>query len=150
MQNNIIIRKARLIDIDILCDLLSGLFAVETDFNAGYRKQDRALYLLINDDNKDVFVAADGAVIAGMITGQTVVSTAAGGLSVLLEDLFVVPGYRGKGIATMLMRHLLLWGKAKGAVRVQLVADERNPAALDLYKKAGFALSNMRGLYKFI
>jgi ribosomal protein S18 acetylase RimI-like enzyme len=150
MNNNITIRKAEEHDIDTMCLLLAGLFAIETDFETDVQKQRNALNLLIMDDDKAVFVAMSDQSIIGMITGQLVVSTAAGGYSVLLEDLFVMPEYRGKGIASMLIRYLLSWGKAKGAVRIQLVADENNSAALELYKKTGFSVSSMRGLYKII
>jgi GNAT superfamily N-acetyltransferase len=150
MHNQIVIRKAEEHDIDAMCLLLAGLFAIETDFESDVQKQRNALNLLIKDDNKAAFVAMSGHTIFGMITGQLVVSTAGGGYSVLLEDLFVIPEYRGKGIASMLIKHIISWGKDKGAIRVQLVADERNSAALELYKKAGFSRSSMRGLYKMI
>jgi GNAT superfamily N-acetyltransferase len=150
MHNQIVIRKAEERDINAMCLLLAGLFAIETDFETDVQKQRNALNLLIKDNNKAAFVTMSNQSIFGMITGQLVVSTAAGGYSILLEDLFVIPEYRGKGIASILIQNIISWGKTKGAVRVQLVADEKNSAALELYKKTGFSQSSMCGLYKMI
>jgi GNAT superfamily N-acetyltransferase len=148
---SIIIRNAIEDDIDYMCEMLAGIFLIETDFKKDTTIQRRALTLLLRDkDNKTALVAENDSMTAGMITGQLVVSSAVGGYSILLEDLFVIPEYRTRGIASMLIRHLISWGKTKGAVRVQLVADNRNPAAMKLYKNAGFLSSNMRGLYKMI
>lgn len=147
---DIIIRKAAESDIDSMCRMLAGLFSIEADFKADYAKQKRALELLLADNSRTALIADCDFLCAGMITGQLVVSTASGGYSVLIEDLFVMPEFRSKGIASMLLRHINLWGRANGAVRAQLVADKENAPALDLYKKLGFNSGRMIGIYKEI
>ncbi len=146
---NITIRNAVQNDIECMCQMLAGLFSIETDFKANAHNQTAALNLLLRDcNNKAAFIAECGSVTAGMITGQLVVSTAAGGYSVLLEDLFVLPGYRRKGIASMLINQLSFWAKSKSAIRIHLVADKKNTAVLNLYRNTGFFISSMTGLYK--
>jgi len=145
------IRSATVKDAEKLALLLSQLFMLEKDFQVDNKKQVKALKLLIEDPNRgSVFVAEKGNDIIGMVTAQLLVSTAIGGLSVLLEDLFVEKQYRTTGIGLKLVDALINWGKSKGALRVQLVADKTNEAALKFYSKTGFDKSRMVGLYKEI
>jgi GNAT superfamily N-acetyltransferase len=148
---SVIFRKANEHDKNSMCDMLAALFSIETDFKIDADKHRHGLDLLLRDNESRIAILAEfNFRIAGMITGQLVVSTASGGYSVLIEDLFVMPDFRRFGIAAMLLREIISWGKAMGAVRAQLVADERNKPALALYKKTGFGKGSMTGLYKMI
>jgi ribosomal protein S18 acetylase RimI-like enzyme len=145
---NIIIRKAALKDINSLTALLEGLFSIETDFIFNKKKQEKALRLLINNTNdKIILVACDGDTLVGMLSGQIVVSTASGGFSVLLEDLFVQKDYRGLGIGSMLLLKITEWGHEMDCVRIQLVADKTNSQAKKFYLKHGFSATRMSGFY---
>ena len=148
-MRNIIIRNAVTSDLPIMCDMLEGLFSIETDFIIDREKQTTGLKLLMNKNGAAIMLA-DTGIPAGMITGQMVVSTAAGGYSLLIEDLYVMPNFRKQGIASMLVRHLTGWAKEQGAVRAQLVAETKNVSALAFYRKLGFSLSGMTGMYKRI
>ena len=53
-----------------------------------------------------------------------------------LEDLFVDPGYRRRGIATALVSRIAEVVRALGAERLEVTA---NPHALGFYRAAGFA-----------
>jgi len=132
-----------------MCNMLAGLFSIETCFAADHEKQTAGLELLLSGRNSIAFIADNGHA-AGMITGQLVASTAAGGYSVLIEDLFVMPEFREQGIASMLIAHLISWAKEAGAVRAQLVADVMNAPAIALYNKLGFGTGRMIGIYKMI
>ena len=83
-----------------------------------------------------------------MVSGQLVVSTAVGGYSLLLEDMFVLPQYRRKHAGRMLLEALSLWAWGKGASRIQLVADRNNHPALMFYRKNDFKQGEMVGMYK--
>jgi ribosomal protein S18 acetylase RimI-like enzyme len=145
------IRYAAFKDIDAMVDLLTQLFSIEKDFVINRNAQRAGLELVLSDAARSVICVAetDGG-IAGMVTGQLVVSTAAGGFSVLLEDMFVKPDYRSQGVGVALIRALTEWGGSKGARRIQLVADKTNEGALAFYRKADFDISRMVGLYKKI
>jgi ribosomal protein S18 acetylase RimI-like enzyme len=52
-----------------------------------------------------------------------------------LEDLFVDPGYRRRGIATALLIRIAEVIRARGAERLEVTA---NPHALEFYRAAGF------------
>ncbi len=144
----ITIRRAGKPDIDAMTSLLQELFSIETDFVIDAGKQKAGLMLLLADtDKRMVFVAADDLELAGMVTAQLVVSTAAGGHAALLEDMVVREKLRGRGIGAALFEAVQAWAAGKNAKRLQLLADERNKPALAFYKKLGFTGSRMRGFY---
>lgn len=145
------VREADQADINELCHMLGGLFSVEDDFCADYEKQKTALEILIDKKTGSIiFVAESDGGIAGMINLQKIVSTAAGGYSILLEDLYVKNKYRDSGIGGMLVNRALQWAKSEGALRIQLAADIRNKKALSFYNNNGFTISNMVLYYKYI
>jgi ribosomal protein S18 acetylase RimI-like enzyme len=59
-------------------------------------------------------------------------------------DVITAREQRGNGYADQLLRHLLLWGKAKGAQHAYLQVIADNAAALKLYDRLGF-----RRLYNY-
>jgi len=148
---NIKIREARVSDTAMLAGMLAELFSIEDDFEIDSSKQKTALNIITGGSTGGVILIAEtDSAAAGMINLQKVVSTASGGFSVLMEDLYVRPEYRKRGIGTMLVEKAVQWGKEHGAVRIQLAADSRNTPALDFYSKTGFSKSNMIFHYKFI
>jgi GNAT superfamily N-acetyltransferase len=145
---NLRIRNGESRDIETMVTFLHHLFAIEKDFMIDADKNRVGLQLLLADPHvKTIFVAVVDNAIVGMVTAQLVVSTAAGGYSVLLEDMYVTDNMRRLGIGTALMQKVQKWGDKKGALRIQLVADERNRTALMFYRRSGFQGSGMTGLY---
>ncbi len=55
-----------------------------------------------------------------------------------LENMCVVEEHRGKGIGTKLCQEFLTWSKAKGAVRMSVLASANNPETVNFYRKNGF------------
>jgi len=145
---NIRYRKATQADIKRLTQLLAGLFSLETDFVIDTAIQKAGLDLFFeHPEDKVIMVADHEGEPVGMVTGQLVISTAIGGMSVLLEDLFISKSYRGRGIGRKLFHAMQTWGTAQGARRIQLVVDERNANALGFYLHLGFRQGVMRALY---
>jgi GNAT superfamily N-acetyltransferase len=63
------------------------------------------------------------------------VSTAEGGLSLLVEDVVVQEQWRGRGVGRLLIEALSGWAKANKVSRLQLLADRNNIPALDFYRR---------------
>ena len=59
---------------------------------------------------------------------------------IYLEDLFVLPDYRRRGIATALIRHLGSHAIAQGCGRVEWSVLDWNVDAIAVYKKLGAVL----------
>ena len=132
------IRPARLQDLEPMVELLRLLFTIEEDFGYDSVKQRQGLTLLLSDERASVLVAEQDGQVVGMCTGQMVISTAEGGLSVLVEDMVISPQHRGKGIGSLLMEALAEWAASRGATRMQLLADKNNPPALAFYDRIGW------------
>lgn len=148
----IVIRIARTEDIPGMCDLLTLLFTLESDFSPDVTKQVKGLSMLISDpaERSLVIVASMGKNIIGMGTVQLVVSTAEGGMAGLVEDVVVHEDYRRMGIGLRVLSRLIEWSKQKGATRVQLLADAYNGRALDFYSGSGWTRTSLICLRKFI
>jgi len=71
----------------------------------------------------------DGSVVGFATWAET-------GGAIELEDLFVDPGYRRRGIATALVSRIAEVVRARGAERLEVTA---NPHALGFYRAVGFA-----------
>jgi GNAT superfamily N-acetyltransferase len=149
MHSSCTVRPATQADVESMQRLLAQLFAIEQDFRIDRQLQASGLRLLLADPGQRcVLLANRGSDIVGMVTGQLVVSTAAGGLSLLVEDLVVDERSRRQGIGHGLVEALEAWGRRHGALRLQLVADETNAAALHFYESHSWQRSRMVALYK--
>jgi GNAT superfamily N-acetyltransferase len=145
------IRPATSEDIPSLVELLSVLFAIETDFTLCPDRHVRGLRLLLRQVQRGhcaVLVAALGARVVGMATVQTVISTAEGARSGWIEDVVVAAELRGQGIGKQLMAAICDWARRHEVRRLQLLADRRNHTALAFYDRLGYARSHMVALRK--
>ena len=55
-----------------------------------------------------------------------------------LDNMFILPEARGKGIGSALCQEFLKWVKDKGVKRVKVVASAKNKQAIACYKRNGF------------
>lgn len=133
----ITIRHARTDDIAAMAGLLGQLFAIEADFAVNEQAQMRGLSLLLRA-GACMLVADEDGVVVGMVSIQTLISTAEGGATGLLEDLVVSEEFRGRGIGSSLLSAALAWAREQGMTRVQLLADKNNAKAIEFYNKNGF------------
>lgn len=140
------VRPARITDLPALVELLCQLFSIETDFAVRPDRHARGLRLLLGAVRRGrayVAVAERQREVVGMATVQTVVSTAEGARSGLIEDVVVRKDLRGAGIGTSLMAAIAHWARANGLARLQLLADRRNRLALTFYDRLAFQTTNM-------
>ena len=61
-----------------------------------------------------------------------------GALDAYLEELYVVPDRRGRGIGRALLEATLATAREAGATRIELGAEEDDTAARALYESCGF------------
>ncbi len=62
-----------------------------------------------------------------------------GALDAYLEELYVVPVHRGRGIGRALLESVLEVARAQGATRIDLGTSETDTAAIGLYESCGFS-----------
>ena len=132
------VRAARPTDVERMVGLLALLFALEADFRPDPARQRQGLILLLGDERARVLVAERADGVVGMCTGQLVVSTAEGGPALLVEDVVVDAGHRGRGVGSALLAALTDWARGHGVRRLQLLADGNNGPALAFYDRLGW------------
>lgn len=143
VHGKVTIRKGNKADIDTLISLLKILFAIEEDFTFNKTKQRRGLELMLDNNRGTVLVAQLESMIIGMCTGQLMISTTEGGYSVMVEDVIVLPEYRGKGVGRILITELCDWARKRDCKRLQLLADGNNLPALQFYKHLGWQTTEL-------
>jgi GNAT superfamily N-acetyltransferase len=82
-------------------------------------------------------VAESGGEIVGYSISFRSYSTFLGKPGVWLEDLFVLPSFRGKGVGKALLRTVAAKGAAAGCSRVEWAVLDWNQSAIDFYKSLG-------------
>jgi ribosomal protein S18 acetylase RimI-like enzyme len=70
------------------------------------------------------------------------------GTDLRIMDIALVPGWRGRGFGSQLLRALFQLADAEG--RSVSIHVERNNPALALYRRLGFDLEEDRGVYLFL
>ena len=98
--------------------------------------------ILMREDEKIYGLAArEGSQIVGFL--HYIVHPTAGNVKPLcfMQDIFVDPAMRGKGIAKKLLMALSDEGRKQGWARIQWLSEDTNTAAQGLYKNFGFRLN---------
>ena len=134
-------------DLPQLVALLGVLFSQEAEFVPDDTKQTRALEKILADESVGrIHVAREGGRVVAMASLVYGISTAEGGLAASFEDLIVLPGHRGKGVATALLQYVIAEARKLGVLRLTLLTDKQNKRAQALYRKLGFAESSMKAM----
>ena len=99
---------------------------LEAAFDAALGKSPYIRALIIEDNNMP----------AGFALLSFTYSTEAGGLAVLLEDLYIREAHRGKGLGTEVMRFIEREYPEAKRFRLEVAKDNAN--AISLYSKLGY------------
>ena len=70
--------------------------------------------------------------------------------TVEIKRMFVHPDYRGKGIATTVLKELEIWASENNYSHCVLETGTNNPEAIALYQKSGYEIIPNYGQYKNI
>ena len=135
-------------DLPALVALLAILFGQEREFVADPARQQRGLKrILASPAAGALFVARQCAhettqvvAMANLLYSE---STFLGGPVGWLEDVIVHPTWRGKGVGTALVDHIKSFARSRGLLRITLLTDFDNAAAIRRYEHAGFTHSTM-------
>lgn len=138
MKSGITIEIATEEDLSSMADLLSVLFAIETDFTFDFTKQLAGITKLFQAEGSDMLVAKYKDEVIGMITMQRLISSAEGDYIGQLEDLVVKDAYRKMGVGSRLINKMRSIAQEYSYKRIQLAADVDNSNALHFYNRRGF------------
>ncbi|MFO1370348.1 MAG: GNAT family N-acetyltransferase [Marinagarivorans sp.] len=136
---------ASLQDVPALTNLLSALFAQETEFTPDPQAQTRALAHIIAEPNLgEIMVARCENKAVAMVSLLYTYSTALGGKVCWLEDMVVAYEYRGQTIGTQLLNYAIKHARQSGCQRITLLTDQHNTQAQHFYARQGFVYSSMQ------
>ena len=106
---------------------------------------------MLGDALQDIpMLTGYGFEVEGVLAGYGMVtrsySTERGGICVWIEDIYIKPEYRGRGIGSTFLR--FVEQENPGAVRLRLEAEPENEHAMHVYQKAGFEVLGYTQLVK--
>lgn len=110
----------------------------------------RNLSHMLVDDRAGIWIAEENDNPIGM-SSATVTFGVEFGWACELEDLYVVPGQRGKGLSRELLSAAIDWARDHGAKQIILVITpeaEAEQGLSDYYRKLGFTDSGRITMYK--
>ena len=67
-----------------------------------------------------------------------------------IKRMFVLPEYRGRGIGLNILNELELWAAALNYRECILETGKKQPEAIGLYQKAGYAITKNFGQYEHV
>jgi len=136
-MNHISIRSAKVTDCELILSLIQGL--------ADYEKMSNDVIATTDDLRVTLFEKRDAEVFIGELNGEAVgfalffhsYSTFLGKRGLYLEDLFVVPEARGKGIGKALLVHLAKIAIERDCARFEWSVLDWNQPAIEFYRSIG-------------
>lgn len=138
------IEPATIEDLPQLVELLVALFSEEEDFQPNQSKQEHGLRLILEQPNRGrIFVLRTDHMILGMINLLFTISTAEGGLVILLEDLIIHPQHRRQGYGSRLLERAIEFAQEKRFKRLTLLTDRISAQSQSFFQQHGFQFSKM-------
>lgn len=143
-MEEIITRKARLNDLEILLGFEQGVINAERPFDSTLKKGDIHYYdiaEMIKAPHIELLVAQAGTVIVGC--GYARIEDAKPYLhhqqKSYLGFMYVHPDHRGKGVNKIIIEALKQWSLSQNITELRLDVYEANKSAITAYEKTGFS-----------
>lgn len=141
-MDNVAIHRATLSDLDALVPLLRG-YRVFYDRTAQPDAERRFLHDRLTKHDSAIFIASDCAKAAGFVQLYMTHSSLQLAPALLLEDLFVNPGSRGRGIGRALLDRAREHALQIGAAGMFLETAHDNLRAQRVYERAGWQVESV-------
>ena len=139
MNANLKIRVAGEMDLDTLVHLAAAFYAhlgQPTPPDADLRE---SISLLLKDAETEFFLGLGvGGMALGYVQSRYRYSALTSALEAELEDIFVIPAARRRGVGLRLVEFAIARAIEGGCRSIGLNTNERNEDALALYRKLGF------------
>lgn len=135
---NLTIRPARRGDEPLILEFIRGLAEYEQLAHECIATEaDLTRSLFSDEPAAEVVIAYDGAVPVGFALYFHSYSTFLARKGLYLEDLFVPPEHRGRGVGLALLAHLARIAVERGCGRMEWSVLDWNDSAIGFYRKIG-------------
>lgn len=137
-------------DRDVAVTLLAAQFA-EHAIGLDEARLDAAMAGLVGSPGRGaVLLARADAQPAGLATLAYTWSLEHGGLVAWLDELYVVPAWRGAGLGRALIERAVTQARTQGCLAIELEVDHEHARAERLYERSGFVrLPRTRWVQRF-
>jgi GNAT superfamily N-acetyltransferase len=134
----LLIRPAGAADVPVIAELIRGLARFEKlDHEVTMTEERLAENLFGRHRYAETLIAEETGVPVGFALFFHNFSTFLAQPGIYLEDLFVLPGHRGRGIGRALLRHLAQVAVERGCGRLEWSVLDWNRDAIDFYERLG-------------
>lgn len=138
MTEKLIIRKAEEKDIPNIISLIKELAEYEKLLHLVEITEDNLKKVLFGENKfVEVLIAEYDGTLAGQALFFNNFSTFVGKPGIYLEDLYVKPEFRSKGIGKKLLQKIISLAKERDYGRVEWCVLDWNKSAIDFYKSIG-------------
>lgn len=132
------IRQARAADIPVLVALMQAFYA-EADYVLGAEPAARAFGALLADERLGaVWMAEEDGEPVGHLVMTVCFSMEYGGSRGFIDDLYVRPGARGRGVGAALLTAARTSAEQRGVRALHVEVGPDNDTARRLYGRAGY------------
>ncbi|WP_373077901.1 GNAT family N-acetyltransferase [Fusobacterium nucleatum] len=106
--------------------------------------------LILNDTSTILFAIIEEEKMIGFMNIQCFYSILSHGKVFFLDDFFIEENFRGKGYGEKALKDLQEYAKKIGIKRIQLMAENTNPKAIEFYKKHKFNEQEIHLFLKYL
>ena len=106
--------------------------------------------LILNDTSTILFAIIEEEKMIGFMNIQCFYSIWSHGKVFFLHDFFIEENFRRKGYGEKALKDLQKYAKKSGIKRIQLMAENTNPRAIEFYKKHKFNEQEIHLFLKYL
>ena len=106
--------------------------------------------LILNDTSTILFAIIEEEKLIGFMNIQCFYSIWSHGKAFFLDDFFIEENFRRKGYGEKALKDLQKYAKKSGIKRIQLMAENTNPRAIEFYKKHKFNEQEIHLFLKYL
>lgn len=144
VNGDVRVEPAAIDDLPQLVQLVEELTEKLGEFSSDPVAHERGLALILEQPQRGrIFVLRNDDRVFGMVNLLFTISTAMGGLVILMEDFVIHPSHRGQGYGAMLLDYVADFARKKGFKRITLLTGKMGAESQNFFKKEGFEYSNM-------
>ncbi|WP_338973160.1 GNAT family N-acetyltransferase [Fusobacterium vincentii] len=106
--------------------------------------------LILNDTSTILFAIIEEEKMIGFMNIQCFYSIWSHGKVFFLDDFFIEENFRRKGYGEKALKDLQKYAKKSGIKRIQLMAENTNPRAIEFYRKHKFNEQEIHLFLKYL